>query len=186
MPETLADLQTRNTLNRDRAEMLTAFGDAMRAVEQSANKPTGGRRNRYIAALLLAEQKGVGFLELDTRVFTASETSAQTSFAAASKRYGKPNYIVVEHSTTGRQYIFCPTHPKGNESATRWHLMVDNGWTVSEINQLATEYNALHTEADENNATESWVTTVIDSLYDDITNPDRADSLDDNEDDAEA
>ena len=165
-PLTETQQRTRDTLNPDRKQMLAAYGDAMRRVEETANRPTGGRRNRYIAAILLAEKKGVGFLELDKRLFTATETSAQQSLNAASKRYGKPTWITFEHST-GRKYIFCPTHPKGNESATRWHLMVDNGYTLSEINKAASEYVALQNEADENEATEEWVTQVIDELYDD-------------------
>jgi hypothetical protein len=170
--------QYRDTHNMDRIQMLAAFGDTMRRVTETANRPTGGRRNMYIAAILLAEQKGIGFMELDNRLFRASETSMQTSFNTAATKHGKPHYVVYEHST-GRKVIFCPTHPKGNESLTRWHLRVEHGWTVSEINALAADYDAQNIEADDNELTETWVSQVIDELYDEP----EADE-DDNEDDS--
>ncbi len=154
----------RDTHNMDTVQLREAFGVAMRKAVAAASKPTGGRRNKYIAALLLAESKGIGFLELDRSLFNASDSSMQVSFNAASEKHHKPRYVVYEHPT-GRKLIFCPTHPMGNESFTRWTLMVDHGLTKSEINALSAELVDLDDEFNESEATETWVTQVIDDLY---------------------
>jgi len=156
----------RDKRNMDRRELLAAYGDTMRRVAATRDKPTGGRRNKYIAALLLMGSKGIGFLELDRHLFDASETSMQTSFNNASDKHNKPTVTAWEHST-GRKVIIDYKHPKGEESFTRWLLMVDHGMTPAEITALTTEYIALANEADENEATETWVEEVIDELYED-------------------
>jgi hypothetical protein len=158
--------ELRDKRNIDRRELLAAYGDAMRRVADTRNKPIGGRRNKYIAALLLMVSKDVGFLELDRHLFDATEASVQTSFNAASDKHNKPTVTAWEHST-GRKVIIDYKHPMGEESFTRWLLMVDHGMTPSEITALTAEYVAAHNEADDNEATEEWVEQVIDALYED-------------------
>lgn len=160
------DQALRDKRNIDRRELLAAYGDAMRRVAETRNKPIGGRRNKYIAALLLMASKGVGFLELDRHLFNASETSMQTSFNAASDKHNKPTVTAWEHPS-GRKVIIDYNHPMGEESFTRWLLMVDHGMTPAEVTALTTEYIALNNEADDNDATEEWVEKVIDELYED-------------------
>lgn len=136
--EQYAKLDTVSTARRDL--FLAALREVSAQASAAREKPTGGRRGRYLTALTLMNTVGEGFIPLNAELFaTPNIVAQQNRFNQVCDDLKRPHVTVWEHQKNGRKVLIDYTHPDGEFNFSLWLLKVDHGFTDQELRSMAAE-----------------------------------------------
>lgn len=138
--------------------LLSKLAEVKLVAEQARNKPTGGRRGRYLAALTLMANSDKGFIVLNSTLFANPGLNAiQMRFNQICKDLNRPNITVWEHGKTGERVLIDHSHSEGEYNFQKWLLKKDYGFTDEELRDLATAHLDNADEIEQENNIVEWI-----------------------------
>jgi hypothetical protein len=157
--EQYVKLDTLSTARRD------LFMASLREVSEQAaiarERPTGGKRGRYLTAIKLMDASGKGYIVLNPVLFaTPSLDAKQNRFNQVCDELNKREHVTIWEHPDGTLILVDFTHPDGDFNFSCYLLKKDHGFTDAELREMATQRLA---DADEIEASD-----IMDEMIDDV------------------